>query len=273
MLSFVSNRLRRKKLNCLTKTLAALFPAIALLPLSGCASRLDYTLNPPVSNDWVTVTVKLPQETEALPLDVLYRSETCRKEVYDNTSESHMATVRGVNPQLVSLSQTDSSGYREAKIALNGGGKCGWKLSGIRLGIQLSKTSALANGKNIISTSYVFDFDDEGYRNAFGYGNPKNVVGNLRFETDFFPLIQSHRDGEMVITLFGGDIRDEKWKRYYRVSSISKIVIEPSIHMSKVVRVVPPNSLPGDLIATYPDGSTGILPYIYPDYEKLLSMK
>jgi len=73
-------------LNCLTKSLTVLFSVIALLPPSGCASRLDTTLNPPPGSDWVTVVVTLPPETEALPLDVLYRSETCRKAVYDNTT-------------------------------------------------------------------------------------------------------------------------------------------------------------------------------------------
>ncbi|WP_428946116.1 hypothetical protein ACQK5W_09270 [Pantoea sp. FN060301] len=138
-----------------------LFPAIALLPLSGCASRPDYTLNPPVSSDWVSV--ELPPETEALPLDVLYRSETCRKEVYDNTSASHVARVRGVNPQRVSLGQADSNGRREAKIAINGGGKCGWRLSALRVDIQLKGDVPLASGKHIIPTSYVFGFDDEAY--------------------------------------------------------------------------------------------------------------
>lgn len=276
MLSFVSNLLRRKKLNCLTKTLAVLFLAIALLPLSGCASRPDYTLNPPVSSDWVTVTVKLPPETEALPLDVLYRSETCRKEVYDNTSESHMTTVRGVNPQLVSLSQTDSSGHREAKIALNGGGKCGWKLSGIRLGIQLSKTSAIANGKNIIPTSYVFDFDDEGYRNAFGYGNPKNVVGNLRFDTEFYPMIVINNTfHEAYAQLFAGDPGYEKWGRYYRLYGTRHISIEPIFYAKKVVSLESPKSRkdsPG-MTVLYPDGTTEKVDDIYPNYDKLLRMK
>lgn len=263
-------------MNCLTKTLTALFPVIALLPLSGCASRPDTTLNPPASSDLVTVMVKLPPETEALPLDVLYRSETCRKEVYDNTSASHVTTVRGVNPQLVSLSQADSNGRREAKIAMNGGGKCDWKLSGIRVGIQLSKTSALADGKNVTAANYVFDFDDDGYRNAFGEGEPKKVNGDLQFETKFYPMIViNNMFHEVYAQLFAGDTGYEKWSRYYRLYGTRHISIEPILYTQKVVNLESPKSRkesPG-MTVLYPDGTTEKVDDIYPNYDRLLRIK
>ena len=264
---------RRKSLNCLTKTLTALFPAILLLLLNGCASRPDYTLIPPTSSEWVTVAVKLPAETEALPLDVLYRSETCRQKDYDPTTDSHIRTIRGFNPVQVPLSSPDRGGYRQARIALDGGTKCGWKLSGIRVGIQLVKTSALAQGKDNIAANYVFDFDDEGYSSAFGKGKPGDTRGNLHLATDFFPVITHHLDGKISVKLFGGDTRYEQWSRYYRVSSIKQIRISPVVYLNKIVTITPPNPPPGDLNVTYPDGSTGKASYIYPDYKKLLLMR
>ncbi|EOF7416264.1 hypothetical protein ACK2EI_003492 [Salmonella enterica] len=260
-------------MNCLTKQLASLLPMLVLFPLSGCASRPDYTLNPPASTEWVTVAVKFPPETEVVPLDVLYRSESCRREDYDPTTESHVRTIRGFNPVRLPLNSPDSSGVRKVRVALEGGTKCGWTLSGIRLGIQLSKSSSLVKGDTPVPSDYVFDFDDEGYSSAFGQGKPKKVSGNISVATDFFPVISHHRDNEVSIKLFGGDIRYDQWKRYFRVSGTNEILIQPIIHIDKVVTVVPPNPPPGDLIATYPDGSTSKLSYIYPDYGKLLSMK
>lgn len=255
------------------KSLAGLLPFLALLPLSGCASRPDYTLNPPASTKWVTVAVKLPAETEVLPLDVLYRSEACRRKVYDQSTESHVSTERGLNPKQIDLSPTDGNGIRQLRIALDGGTKCGWTLSGIRVGIQLAKTSALVQGKDNIAANYVFDFDDEGYSNAFGKGKRREIRGNLHSATDFFPVITHHLDGKNSVKLFGGDTRYEQWSRYYRVYSINQILIEPVVYSNKIVTITPPDPPPGDLNVTYPDGSTGKALYIYPDYKKLLLMR
>nr|WP_318383379.1 hypothetical protein [uncultured Enterobacter sp.] len=255
------------------KSLAGMLTLLALLPLSGCASRPDYALNPPASTEWVTVAVKLPAETEVLPLDVLYRSETCRRKDYDPTTDSHIRTIRGFNPMQIPLSSPAGDGYRKTRIALDGGTKCGWTLSGIRVGIQLAKTSALVQGKDDIAANYVFDFDDEGYSSAFGKGKPKEIRGNLHLATDFFPVITHHLDGKISVKLFGGDTRYEQWSRYYRVSSINQIRIDPVVYLNKIVTITPPNPPPGDLNVTYPDGSTGKAPYIYPDYKKLLLMR
>lgn len=258
------------------KPLAGLLSLLALLPLSGCASRTDYVLNPPSGTEWVTVAVKLPPETEALPLDVLYRSETCRRKDYDPTTDSHIRTIRGFNPIQIPLSSPDSGGYRRARIALDGGTKCGWSLSGIRVGIQLAKTSVLANGKDITPANYVFDFDDEGYSSAFGKGRPNPVNGDLVFKTEFFPMVYVlHMFNETDLDLFAGDEKYDKWNRYYRVHGTKNIEIEPVVYLNKVVSLESPISKkdsPG-MMVSYPDGSSENISGSVPDYDKLLRMK
>jgi hypothetical protein len=112
-------------LNRHAKSLAGLLPLLALLPLSGCASRPNYALNPPASSEWVTVAVavavavKLPAETEVLPLDVLYRSDTCRRKVYDPMTESHVSTERGLNPMQMDLSPADGNGVHDLPPVLD----------------------------------------------------------------------------------------------------------------------------------------------------------
>ena len=263
-------------MNCLTKTLAALFPAIALLPLSGCASRPDFTINPPASTEWVTVAVKLPPETEVIPMDVLYRSETCRKEVYDNTTESHVTAVRGLNPKLVTLQPQGNGDIRQARVAVDGGGRCEWKLSAIRVDIQLKGDDPLASGKHILPTSYVFGFDDQAYGSGEGSGRKREVHGDLTLKNELFPMTVFNRVfNENTIALFGGDTNYEKWSRHYRLFDSKHILIEPVLYSKKIVSLETPKSRkdsPG-MTVLYPDGSTEKVDDIYPNYDKLLRMK
>jgi len=261
-------------LNRHAKSLAGLLPLLTLLPLSGCASHPEYTLSPPASSEWVTVAVKLPAETEVLPLDMLYRSETCRRKIYDPSTESHESTERGLYPMQMDLSPANDDGVRQIRIALDGGTKCRWTLSGIRVGIQLARTSALAKGKDITPANYVFDFDEEGYSNAFGKGKPTPVSGDLFFKTEFFPMEYVYRSiKEMDLDLFAGDERYNKWNRYYKVTNSRVIKIEPIVYLNKVVKLEASGSSRGKVLATYPDGSSENISGRVPDYEKLRRMK
>ncbi len=267
---FVLNPLWEKKLKL--SNFLSLFALI--LPLSGCASRPDYTLNPPASSEWVTVTVKLPSQTEVTPMDVLYRSDKCQREDYDSTTESHIRKERGFNPRVERMTQQGRGDIWEARIALDGGGKCEWKLSTVRVGIKLASSNSLAQGKSIIETNYVFDFDNDGYGSGFDAGKVKNTNGDLLFKTDLFPLVFiNHAFNKTTLKLFGGDVRYEQLSRHYRIYNGKKIFIEPNLHINKIVVLESPVSPPGNITATYPDGSKEEIPHVNPDYEKLLSMK
>lgn len=246
---------------------------LLFVPLaSSCSSRPDRSLNPPDRAEWVTVTVKLPAETEVIPMDVLYRSDKCQREVYDETTESHRSMERGVNPRLIDMTP-QGIGIWQARIALDGGGKCEWKLSAFRVGIKPSKSLALTEGKKVLATNYVFDFDDEGYGGGFGAGRIKTAYGDQRITTELFPMVTHHRDGEIDVELFGGDTRYEKWSRKYRLYGSKTVTIEPIANLDKIVILYPPEPPPGDFTAIYPDGSSEKIKGSDPDYGKLLSMK
>ncbi|KAA6043368.1 hypothetical protein F3J39_16235 [Pantoea sp. Acro-807] len=134
----------------------------------------------------------------------------------------------------------------------------------------------MAKGKDTTPANYVFDFDDEGYSNAFGHGKPKFVSGDLIFKTEFFPMIITNNMlHETYAQLFAGNIKYGKWNRYYRISGTKKIRVEPTLYSKKVVRLESPksrNDSPG-MTVLYPDGSTEKIRGIAPDYTKLLLMK
>ncbi|WP_145599060.1 hypothetical protein [Yersinia alsatica] len=209
-------------------------------------------------------------------MDVLYRSDKCQREVYDEKTESHVSMDRGKNPQVISMIRQGGSDIWQRRIAFDGGGKCEWKLSTVRVDLQLINNTSLTKEKDITSTSYVFAFDDEFYNGGGLPGLKKDVRGNFNINTDFFPMIYiNHTFKETYIEMFGGNVKNEKWSRHYRVYNTKNIIIEPTLHIQQVVKIENSKNKiqPANMTIIYPDGTIGHERTRVPDYEKLLSMK
>ncbi|WP_032815701.1 hypothetical protein, partial [Yersinia mollaretii] len=160
------------------------------------------------------------------------------------------------------------------RIAVDGGGSCKWHLNSIKVSFTLADDNPLVQGKNLIETNYIFDFDDYGFSDGYGTGKAKETSGDLDLKTNFFPMVFiNHLFNKTSLKFFGGDTDDEKWSRRYRLHDTKKIAIEPILHLGKVVTLESPKSQSDSMATTYPDGSVEHESKIKPDYEKLLSMK
>ncbi|WP_186372055.1 hypothetical protein [Yersinia vastinensis] len=255
-------------MNCLNKVVVLLLSVIVLL--SACGDRTDQTLSPPENAHRVTVEFKVPNGTTLLPMQVLYRSDTCKSKSYNSSNEAY--EVRGYNGFKQAFSQQGSGDIWQQRIAIDGGGPCQWQLNSLKVSFKIADNNPLVKWKEVIETNYIFDFDDYGLSDGYETGRAKEASGDLDLKTDFFPMITHHIDNTMTLKFFGGDTGPEKWRRRFRLHDTQNILIEPIVHFTKVVTLEPPDK-PGNLTATYPDGSSEEIPRIYPDYEKLLSMK
>ncbi|MEL2242844.1 hypothetical protein PAS25_17835 [Leclercia adecarboxylata] len=167
------------------KSINCLFMLTLMFPLAGCASRPDYTLNPPANANWIDIALKLPAQVEVMPMDALYRSEKCQREIYDQKIESHRSLENGKNPQVVRMIKQKNSDIWQHRFALNGGGKCEWKLSTVRVDMKLMRNTPLTQGKNPTSVSYVFAFDDEFYSGGGMPGQRKRCMATWRLKRIF----------------------------------------------------------------------------------------
>ncbi len=96
----------------------------------------------------------------------------------------------------------------------------------------------------------------------------------LDLNTDLFPVVFVNNIlKKTTLKFFGGNTHYDKWGRRYRLSDTNHIYLHPLVHINKPVILESPNPPPGNINALYPDGSREDIPNIYPDYEKLLSMK
>lgn len=243
-----------------------------MAPLSACSSSFDAKITPPTDAQWVTLSVKVPQDLETLPMDVLYRSQICQQEVYDNMSELHMKQVPARNPQEVSLIRSGNSDIYQAKIAVNGGGSCQWELSVIRMRMQFKADSVLAKGKKSISSSMVFAFNELGAQSSFVQDGVKNVYGDQKIKIKYFPnIFINHMFNKTTLRPFGGNTKELNWSRDFWVHNTKEIFVEPLLHIDKIVVQESPGNKSSRAKVTYPDGSVVYSDDI--DYHKLISIR
>ncbi|EPV3658524.1 hypothetical protein [Citrobacter sedlakii] len=246
------------------------FVSVATL-LSGCDNRPDKTLSPPADAKWVDVTFRVPEGITLQPAELLYRSEQCKSVRYNSSNEPH--DIPGYNDIERPFGAPDGDNIRRLRVAVDGGGSCQWQLNSLKVSFRIADNIALVKGKEVIDTSYIFDFGDYGLSDGYGTGRAKVFSEKiLDLNTDFFPMVANHIDNTVSLKLFGGETETEKWRRRFSLSNTQHIAIEPVVHLMKVVVLNPPDH-PGNLTATYPDGSREDIPDISPDYNKLLSMK
>lgn len=244
-----------------------------LLPLTACsAAHFDRRIAPPADTPWVTLSVRVPQDVETLPMDVLYRSQTCKEVDYDGATESHTTLTPAHSAHDVSLVQQGSSNVYQAKIALDGGNACHWSLSVIRMRMQFKPDSRLAVGKKSISSSISFVFDELGKDSTILAGSPKDVYGDQTIKTTYFPRVFiGHIANETSLELFAGDTDYSEWTQTFRIHDAKIITIEPMLKSDKVVTIEGPKVRGDSVTVTYPDGSVAYSDDI--DYNRLLSIK
>ncbi|MBV8045257.1 hypothetical protein [Pluralibacter sp.] len=237
--------------------------------LNGCAQATDRTLSPPSDTEWVDVQIKNPSPyTKPFPLEVLYVSTTCKRELMSMRDGQHYEKV-GLNPIKIPLQEKNSSGVWIAKIAKDGGGKCNWKLSEFNLGIEYVDATHL--GKGLVPGTAVgatIAFDDNATKN----GRFKIFDGSeLTLSPAYYPLIDSNKDINVndTLNLFGQD--DFMQIKMVSPAQTIQVIFKPTLDESKLVKMIAPkeHKVGAFYKIIYPDGSVVSDGTTHPDVNKL----
>lgn len=239
-----------------------------IIMIQGCAPRSDKnkTLSPPVDTKWVTVGIKLPEGIEALPLNVLYRSDICQRARYNSAGEKYY--ISGFNPNAVALKQQGNSDIYQTKIALNGGGSCQWQLSEIWMSIRYKKRlNTDSDFEAIPSHKLILIFNNHKYNEG---ETIRNLIQNEKIELNYYPVFINNKvSNEKKITLFN------HWNRsqYILVNNERNILFTPIYHKDNITRVDIPRELEKDIIIYYSDGTIEKNKYWRLNYNKIKNLK
>ena len=246
-----------------------LFLSAQIFFIVSCANATDRTLSPPSNTEWVDVQIKNPSPyTKPFPLEVLYVSTTCKRELVSMRDGQHYEKV-GLNPIKIPLQEKDSSGVWIAKIAKDGGGKCNWKLSEFNLGIEYIDATHL--GKGLVPGTAVgatIAFDDNATKNGLFKVSENS---ELILSPAYYPLVQDNKriSENNMLNLFG----KKDFMQIKMVSSAKdiQVVFKPTLDESKLVKMIAPKEHKAGAFykIIYPDGTVVSDGTTHPDVNKL----
>ena len=237
----------------------------AVFLLNGCAQATDRTLSPPSDTEWIDVQIKNPSPyTKPFPLEVLYISTMCKRELVSMRDGQHYEKV-GYNPVKIPLQKHNDSDIWVAKIAKDGGGKCNWKLSEFNLGIEYVDATHL--GKGLVpgtSVGATIAFDDNATKN----GLFKTVHGDITLSPKYYPYIRERKlnTTETSLSLLGAQNFIS-----LRGNATTKVSFMPFLDETKVTRYIGVEKKEPGAHAKiiYPDGSVAPKGTITPDFNKI----
>jgi hypothetical protein len=257
------------------RTLVILVP---VLFSSACAGTIDRTLSPPSNSKWVNVEVKNPSRyTKPFPLEVVYISHKCMKSGISGVDGSREEKPSYNGVKIVLLPSMGNSDYWRAKVAINGGGSCEWKLSEFNLGIEYIDATHL--GGNLIPGTAVgatISFDRFTVQNGgFDFVNSNKLI----YEPKLYPLIKrwsETKDSSQPDKLYLFGKKDAFWNFYFNPNLNENLVViyKPSIDEHKVVEMSFPyeKKKGGMFKLTYPNGEFIMTKNSRPDFDKVDKM-
>lgn len=250
---------------------------VFVLFINGCSSAANKTLSPPSDTRWVYVEVKNPSPyTRPFPLEVLYISKKCKRELMSMRDGKHYEKV-GYNTIKTPIQQQGTSNIWLAKLAINGGGPCNWMLSEFTLGIEYADAKRFGN--DLVPGTAVgahFVFGDNITRRYFF----KLFDSDITLRPKYYPYIKRYSSikgstEKDMLSLFGDspDFPDYhvKLKRREGVS----VIYSPVVNEYKVAEIIfPYEKGKGEHTKiVYPDGSFTADGRIHPDFKKMESIK
>lgn len=251
-----------RKSNTLILSLSVFF-------ISSCSSSVNKTLSPPADTHWVNVEIRNPSPyTKPFPLEVRYISQECLKKRVSGFDGS-VITEPSYNVISIPVQKQGSSDIWKGKVAMNGGGSCGWTLSAVNLGIEYVDATHL--GKDLVPGTAVgvtVAFDDDASRN----GQFTSVQGDLDLHPKYYPYIREKKidKKENTLSLFG-----KEDFLSLRVYNLSRVRFSPKVDESKIVKFIGLEKKVKGVYPTilYPDGTKAPDRALFPDFDKVDEMK
>ncbi|QXF32448.1 hypothetical protein CE143_04165 [Photorhabdus luminescens] len=220
---------------------------LSVILISGCANPNE-PLSPPKENQWITVEGVVPKYTEPY-VSAVYISKDCLEYRLDsNMSPFKVPTYNGL--RLEDVKADPKTGYFQAKLPFNGGGRCKWKIDRAFVSVRYTDVSHLmkdvvnkgGNGTGL--TAFINDATQTSLSRT-------TVLNTLDFRPVIYPILEIVEGFPKRLFL-----RGEVGTRFFQLKLTPgaewKIIFKPKLDETKIPKITITNGK-GEWVE-YPNG-------------------
>ncbi|MCC8373118.1 MULTISPECIES: hypothetical protein [Photorhabdus] len=221
---------------------------LSVILISGCADPNE-PLSPPKENQWITVEGVAPKYTKPY-VSAVYISKDCLKyQLHADMSPYKAPTYNGLRLKVKADPQT---GYFQAKLPFNGGGRCKWKIN--RAFVTVGYTDIRHLVKDAVQeegaegTGLTVFINDA----AQTYLSETNALNNIDYRPVVYPILKIVY-GRPNRVFLQGEVGMRPFRLRLTPGAEWKITYKPKLDETKMPKIIiPPGKEPSRV--EYPDG-------------------
>ncbi|TDB55748.1 hypothetical protein [Photorhabdus luminescens] len=219
---------------------------LSVILISGCADPNE-PLSPPKENQWITVEGVAPKYTEP-HVSAVYISKDCLKYRLDsNMSPFKVPTYNGLR---LDVKADPKTGYFQAKLPFNGGGRCKWKIDRAFVSISYTDVHHLVKDAIPYSATGLIAFINDAARTNISEMPASNTID---FSPVIYPVLKVVEGRPNRIFLQGEVLKMRPFRLALTPGAKWKIIFKPKLDETKMAKVTVTNKKGGEWVE-YPGG-------------------
>ncbi|MCC8457851.1 hypothetical protein [Photorhabdus aegyptia] len=204
---------------------------LSVILISGCANPNE-PLSPPKENQWITVEGVAPKYTEP-HVSAEYISKDCLEYRLDsNMSPFKVPTYNGL--RLKDVKADPKTGYFQAKLPFNGGGRCKWKINRAFVSVSYTDVRHLVKDAIPYSATGLIAFINDAVQTNISEMPASNTID---FSPIIYPVLKVVEGRPNRVFLQGEVSKMRPFRLMLTPGAKWKIIFKPKLDETKMAKV------------------------------------
>ncbi|MCW7763667.1 hypothetical protein [Photorhabdus luminescens] len=218
---------------------------LSVILISGCADPNE-PLSPPKENQWITVEGVAPKYTQP-HVSAEYISKDCLEyQLHADMSPYKVPTYNGLRLKVKADPQT---GYFQAKLPFNGGGRCKWKINRAFVSVSYTDVHHLVKDAIPYSATGLIAFINDATRTNI---SEIDALDTIDFSPVIYPILKVV-EGRPNRIFLQGKVGMYPFRLKLTPGAKWKITYKPKLDETKMPKITVINKKGGEWVE-YPNG-------------------